>query len=385
MSEVFTRPLTDVDGDGYWLVNALTYRNGIVPPENERKLVYSDPFVALVDGEVAGAFDILPMTCTRGRAVLTSGGIGGVAVAPHHRKKRVGSNMLTYAVRHMRETGIVMSSLYAFSEAYYRQFGYETAGRRIRIECPVNRLPKGKETLALRRLSPDDWSLLENCHKAFAQARSGVSLRTELQWKRVLNEHRPLTIYAAGDPVEGYVALAHSVNFWTTDPISEVVWSTTAGYYSALSILRSIGMNKNGFSWYEPSDGPFLLNHLDHGVDVKFDRLPMFRVNDVPLALRSLKPENEASGEFRIGIVDDCIPENKGPWRVRFSRDGVQVEKTDEADFTMPVGVFAPAFLGEPSLADLAHANLVQVTNPSALKVACELLTPCPTYLPEFF
>lgn len=385
MSEVLTRPVMEQDEEGYWLVRSLTYGNGVVVPVDQRTWTYADPFASLVDGEVAGVFEILPFTCTRGPALLKCGGIGGVAVAPHQRKKRVGSSMLTFAVRHMREIGVPMSSLYAFSERYYRQFGYEISGRRMKITCPVNRLPAAKETLPLRILTPEQWPQLQECFSEFAHKRSGLSIRTETQWKRVLNEHRALTIYAAGNPVQGYIALAHNVAFWATDHLSEVVWSTKAGYETVMSLLKGIGMNKTAFSWYEPSDGPFLLSHLDQGIDIGLDRLPMFRVNDVPSALRALVPLDGTSGEFRLGIIDDCIPENNGPWHVRFSSEGVEVEKTDQADFTMSIRTFAPSFLGEPSLETLALAGLVEIADHNALQSAFKLLTPLPTYCPEFF
>jgi predicted acetyltransferase len=383
MSNIIVRPFEERDSEGYFAVRSFTYNDGLpVAPEN-RVFRFTSPFVAERDGEIAGVMGLLDMSATRERAVLPCAGVAGVAVMPHLRKSGVGSAMLSWLPRHLREQGVVLTHLYAFRESFYRKFGYEVCGKRIKIVCPSHRLPKVDSDLPVRRLTPDDWRLIEPCYQAFAHARSGLNIRSETMWQRVLNENKPLAIYAAGDPIEGYVAVSHSVAFWVTDHLSEVVWSTRRGYEAAMAIIGGLAINKAGFSWFEPSDSPFYARYLDQGVEAKIERPIMYRVCDVPAALRSLVPAGE--GEFTIRVRDEIVPENEGPWRVVFGRDGVEVSPAADADIQIDIRQFTQAFLGEPDLRELLRHGLVDCANPAAFQAASNLLPPTPAYCPEFF
>src|SRR5690606_14228713 len=183
-------------------------------------------FVAEHEGQVKGSFNVLDLTCSRGQAVLKCAGIAAVGVLPHVRRAGVGNAMMSYRVRQARDEGIELASLYGFSEKDYRRFGYEVVGKPSVIKCPADKIPGSTSDLHLHQLTPDDWEKLDPCLNAFASRRSGISRRGEASWKRVLSEHRPLTIYAAGDPVEGYAVVSHKTEFWSEDHISEVAWST---------------------------------------------------------------------------------------------------------------------------------------------------------------
>lgn len=382
MSPIVVRPYEPRDLEGYSDVRSLTYYNGDpVPVEHMERPV--SRYVAEHDGLIKGVFVVLDFTCTRGEALMRCGGVASVGVLPHERRTGVGKEMMRSAVRLMREQGTPMASLYAFRESYYRMFGYEVTGRRFRIECPVERLPRLAGSLPIRRLRPAQWQEIDPCQRAFAHARSGMSLRTEALWRRVLAENRELTMYAAGDPVEAYAVVSHQVGFFQTDHISEIAWSTRRGYESLFEILRSIGINKTALTWYEPSDSPFLARFMDQGVEVRLDRPIMFRVCDVPGALRSLKPA--FSGSFTVEVEDDLVPENRGPWKVDFEKGVVTVAPSAAADLKVDVRQFAQAFLGEPSWSDLARDGMVAVKHGEALEAAMRLMPPTPVYCTEFF
>jgi predicted acetyltransferase len=371
------------DQEAYFRVRSLTYHDGNPVPPERQVFKFTRPFVAEHDGAVKGTFVILDLTCTRGRALLKCGGVAGVAVLPHERRSGVGRAMMAYWVRQAREEGIQLASLYGFSERYYRMSGYEVCGKRIKITCPTDKLPRLPHNLKLDLLTPDDWERLNPCYLSFAHARSGLSERTELLWARVLQENRPLAVYVAGDPVEAYAVVSHKVDFWTTDHVSEVGWSTPAGYAGLMEILRGIGVNKTALSWFEPSDSPFLAAHLDHGVEAAIERPIMFRVCDVPAALAALMPDEE--GAFTIRVADEAIPENEGPWRVSFARDEVSVTRSDSADIEIDVRHFAQALLGDPGVMDLARIGLIKAKSAAALKAMEALLPSSPVYCPEFF
>lgn len=380
MSRVTVVPVEESHHEGFLAVRSMTYGDGLpAGPEAMANRFGIDRYVGLVDGEVAGICVVLPMNATRGGALIPCGGVASVAVAPERRRGGVGNGMMDGLVRQMRDRGQPLGSLYAYREPFYAKSGYAVVGKRLRIAVPTHRLPKVETSLPIRRLGPEDWQLIAPCHTAYAHARSGVHVRSETMWGRVLNENKPLAIYAAGDPVEGYVAISHKIDFWVEQFMSEVAWSTPEGYRACIDLMRQLGINKTSVAWYEPSDSPYYALYMDQGVETKVERPVMFRVNDVPAALRLLKPTE--SGETRLRIYDSVVPENEGPWRIRFSPAGVEIEACEGHDVAMDIRPFTQAFMGEPSLADLARLGVV-TGDTSNLE---RLLPPSPVICGDFF
>ena len=70
MTAVRIRPSTPDDLPGLLRVWSLTY-NDAEPFKDELKVFsHSSPFVAEQDGEIVGAFGVMPMTATRGPALM---------------------------------------------------------------------------------------------------------------------------------------------------------------------------------------------------------------------------------------------------------------------------------------------------------------------------
>jgi predicted acetyltransferase len=109
----------------------------------------------------------------------------------------------------------------------------------------------------------------------------------------------------------------------------------------------------------------------------------MYRVTDVPAALRQLKTQE--TGAFDLEVVDDLIPENCGPWHVGFSPSGVDVQPAKNADLTTDVRQLAQALLGEPSWRDLAANGFVVVKEDRALSAAEKLMPAMPATCLDFF
>ncbi|MER3466417.1 MAG: hypothetical protein C4340_04600, partial [Armatimonadota bacterium] len=274
-------------------------------------------FVWEREGEICATARVHEFHASRGEARLSCGGLAVVAVALPVRRTGVGAQVVRECLSWMRAERFLLSSLYAFREGWYRSLGYEVCGRRWKVTVPASGLPSVETALTVREVSADDWRLLEPCHGAWIRRYSGMNPRTEERWNKVLvPAGKPHTILAAGDPVEVYVVLRSTGEFSGEQVISEAVWATPAGYRSFLDILAKVGMNRSRISWYEPPDLPYLVEHFDADVGVCLARPIMFRVNDVPGALRSLRPD--AEGEFTVEVMDAALPENRGPWAVRF-------------------------------------------------------------------
>jgi predicted acetyltransferase len=379
MSDIVVRPYEPRDQEQTWHVRAMTYNSGRPIPVEQQVYKTSTPYVGEVDGQVVGTFVVMDMTCTRGnQAAWKTGGIAGVAVLPEARQTGVGSAMMRWALRHMRENGYVLASLYAFRESYYRRFGYEVCGTRQKVTCPNSRLPRHKAELPVRRVPYAELDSIKPCYEQFARARGGMNLRSNMHWGRIIIDDQVKTIYAAGDPVEAYVILEHDWTFWQDQPVGELAWTTTRGYESILSALSSIGINKTSVTWYEPSDGLFMTKHVDQGARFEVEKPVMYRLLDLPSAFDQLSSSGE--GEFSLSIQDQEIPENNGPWQICYAGGKTRIERCETAELQLDAHTMVQALLGQPSLDDLVRNGMAQDCEP-----ARRLLPPLPVYCMDFF
>ncbi len=341
-------------------------------------------FVAEDNGRIVGGLRVCTLSASRGSAVLRCGGIAMVGVSPACRQRGVGRAMMSWSLERMHADGFHLSSLHPFRPSYYRALGWECAGSRVAIRCPNHRLPRTDGRLEARRVAPEDWQLLEGAYGAFASRYSGMSARDSHRWKRAMRRVAldPL-VFAVGEPVEAYAILELSNKYWADEVVRELVWSTPAGYRSILSVLSGIAINKSTLTWEEPADGPFRSAWVDQGVEVTLQRPLMYRAVNVPAALAALEPE--AAGEFSILVDDPQLPANRGPWRVAFGRDGVDVEPCSDSEIEINIRHFSQALLGEPSLRALVDHGFVVVKSDRAAAAAAALLPPQPTYCLEMF
>lgn len=376
------REITESDAQGLSHVWAMVYNRGEAYDASETLLDGRLGYVGEAEGKAVCGFAVVPMMTTRGQGVIPCAGVAGVGVLPEARHGQVGTDLMRWSLSAMRDRGFELAALYAFSDRFYRRVGYEVAGRRSLIQCPVHRLPKLTPELPIRQLLPADAHLLDGCYHSFAKSHSGLNLRTKEQWAERFGK-RPPMIYAAGDPVEAYAWVSMEGGFWNDLRVGELAWSTRRGYESILATLIGLCINRSNLVWYEPSDGPFVSRFMDQGVKVSLDRHVMWRVLDVPKALARLKPE--ASGEYTFRVDDVDMPENRGPWHVRFDPDGVVVQPSSSASLVFTSQTFAQAFMGEPSLEMLLHNGDVASDSDQAARDARLLLPPKSTVCMDFF
>lgn len=375
--EIIVRPFEERDRAGFWHVGDMTYRDGKVTPEEERVFRTTTGFVAEVEGKIAGIFSVLDLTCTRGdRAVLKCAGIAGVAVLPEYRHLGVGSAMMRWSIPYLKRAGYQIASLYGFRESFYRKFGYEAAGLRHKISVPTHRLPKIKPELSIQKIGWDQHARLQDCHEVFARQYSGMNVRDEKHWGRVLNDKK--TIYVAGDPIEAYAILEHKIDFWEPQWVNEIGWSTPAGYRSIMALLTQICINKSALEWWEPWPSPYITQFLDQGVSACMERAIMYRILDVQGTIEALTPVG--AGSFGLELVDELIPENRGPWSVTDDGTGVSCTHGPGDGISTSIQLWTQAYLGHEGA--LGHV----VDSPAKhVDKALRFLPPGPVYCMEFF
>ena len=333
------------------------------------------------DGRAAVACKVHGYTVARGEADLRCGGVAAVATLIEHRQKGYGMKFMEGVLPMMREAGHVVASLYAFRDPFYAKVGYGTSGWRWKIVCPSNRLPKGECTMPVRQLTPEETPQLTPVHTRFVRGFSGSPLRTPQVWKRRMGTKPPM-VYAIGDPVEAYLWV-RLADFWGNVDVGEIAWSTPRGYSAIMAVLRGVAHNQNTVTWMEPPRSRYMAAHFDQGVEMSVYRQTMHRVLDVPAALRCLKPEGK--GEFTFSVRDPHMSDNDGAWRVAWSENGIEVERAPQGSLAFSIAAFSQAFMGSPSVRELAAHGLIEVRDACAVETAERLFTPMPVCCMEFF
>lgn len=382
------RPYVDADRAAYAHVKSRVYRGGAAVDPNE-DVMRADTFgsVAELDGKIVGIELDIDMSCTvRGSSVRCMG-IAAVGVLPEYRRGGLGLEMLTKALHFYRERGCSIASLMPFRGHYYRKAGYATCGSRISMKLPANRIPVLESDLDVWELPMDDYSAVVPCYEAFAKRYSGMNLRRDEQWRWQLGGDNRFAIYAAGNPVEAYVSTRLKWDFWAEQEIRDFAWTTDRGYRAILGFFRGLCINKTSIKWWASSEEPMLWRYDDQGMEAKYDGAMMYRAVDVRALLEAATSASDA--EFRVLVVDPHMPENHGVWHVRGQAGGtLTAEKRAEDgghDFSIAVGPFTQAVLGEPSLASLARQGAVDVRNPAGLLSAERALPHHPTFCLDFF
>lgn len=363
----------------------VVYNNGVPLPDDRPFLSHTRHWALKRDGNVVGGFGMLETDCILRGATVPCGGIAAVAVAPEARSQGVAAEMMRAAAREYKERGYALGSLYAFRESYYRKFGYEVCGTRLEIDVANQAFPKFRTLLPVTRLngSAGPGQILD-CYKAYASRFNGCTSRQGKLWDRILPPTGNRHIYVAGDPVEAYAVVQHVDEFWTTQKIVEIAYTTRAGFETIFATLFGIGANKSSIKFDEPGDSLYLAIATDKFVTVNTRSQIMFRVLDVEAALSVIPCGDEA--EFSFELDDPELPENSGCWRVKRDAGGTEVSAYHgQPDLTFSIQRFTQALMGDPSLEQLATWGFVEVHNPNGLRDAIKMLPRQTSYCMEFF
>jgi len=381
---VLVRTYTDADREGFAHVRSMVYRGG-VPIESSENLIRPDTYgtVALHNGKIVGGEIDIDMTCTVRGKVVRNMGVASVGVLPEARRGGIGMEMLAKALPLYKERGAAMASLMPFRATFYRKVGYATGGPRLSIQCPTHRLPSFQGELEVSQLTSDSIESIVPCYEAFAKKYSGMNVRGPEQWKWQLGGDNRFTIYTAGDPVEAYVSTRLTWNFWNDVEIRDFAWTTARGYRSILAFFRNLAINKLSVKWFGPANDPIIWRFDDQGLEVKHDGAMQYRILNVPEVVSSV--ESEAEGEFSFEVSDPQLPENQGPWTVRFRPGSTEITAGGTPDFRIEIGALTQACLGEPSFESVLAQGAVEVLRPEGVKAARRLLTPHPSFCLDFF
>jgi len=328
-------------------------------------------WVAEEHDRLVGACQLLWLRQWIGGVAMPVMGLAAVATSPTHRKRGMAGRMLTAGFEHARERGDIGSALYPFRASFYESLGYGLAGEAHQYQVPPSYLPDDKEERARVRLvdTPEEEAAM---HRVYAEAARRVTTgqldRTPRSWRKSWgsDDQAAVVYYGEDDEPEGYCIVRYRADLPVNTRFLEVeerAWLTIGaqrGIYAWLSTL--------GDQWREivyrahPEEGfgdriaePRLPLLSAPSWRLWFPsatllRGPMFRVLDIPDALRMRPLATDAELTLRLEIDDGQLAENRGPWTVRMEGGAMQVEEYRggrvDARMAMNMETFSRIFVG---------------------------------------
>jgi predicted acetyltransferase len=331
---------------------------------------------AFVAGRPAGAASFYDMRqWWRGQS-LPMAGVASVKVAPEHRGRGIGRQLMTSTLDLIAERGYPLSALYPATMPIYRSLGWELGGSRYTAVLPSRELrslmrpdaalprdiaPADGTAVDVRRASPGDAA---SVIAVIGRAHAAAGDNGPLTWDDELTGHILSNpddyTYLADDGFAAYrwhggseelrVRRVHGVSAETV----RALWSVIASH-SSVAERVNVRLSPNDPLWWLARERDVALIQRS---------MWMLRVVDAPAAIGARGFPPGVSLSVPLVIADEARPANAGPWLLEIEGGkGALVPDGDGSD--QSASTRAPLTLGARGLAALYAGTPV-----SALRLA---------------
>ena len=298
-------------------------------------------FVAEQDGRGVGACKIYPMTQHMGGAALPMAGIAAVAVSPSDRRRGIGSELCTRALRIAYDRGAVLSALYPFRPSFYQELGWGYVGTLHVHEMRTAALPAGGPA-DVRIGTAADERAIQRCYDDWLVQAHGAIERSDAVWRYQFDTPGRHVFVAGTETLRGYAIADYglgAVPDERTLHVRELIAHDHAAYLDLVAFL-SQQRDRWARIRYDAAaserfdllvDDPRPPTHAaERGLWAQSARVlrgPMLRLVNVRAALeRRVRWGAHTAISFTLDVEDDELPENRGPWRVVFDGRRARVE-----------------------------------------------------------
>lgn len=323
------------------------------------------------------------------------GGIGGVATLPQYRRRGCIRGCFDLALREMYADGYVLSYLFPFSSAYYRQFGYESFLERLVVTVKLDTLrplktdgshilvkpgnPMTEEIRALDRIREKKYNLMVQHDEEF------------YSWTRradpaVQKEYTYVYLSADGTP-KAYTTFRPDVTpNGRVHRCSRFVFHDREGFHGLMNLFKSCAADHTAVQFTLPCDSSmlYLPQELALGsVEISHQMQGSVRVVNVKAALEMARYRGSGSAVLRI--LDPMLPENNRSFAVVFENGRAKsvTETAAEPDAVLEIATFSALLMGAAEFEDAAaHFGGLEVRNGEALS---QVFFPKKAFLVDFF
>lgn len=356
--------------------------------ETWRSVMEFDRAISAWDGStlVGTASSFSLRTTVPGGALVPTGGLAMVSVAPTHRRRGLLRDMLRWQLEDTHRRGEPIAALTASEPAIYGRFGYGVATQwlSLAIDTTQVRIPVPPEAAELTLRLVDPAEALADCEAVYARAlrqRPGRLERPE-SWQRA-ELFDPPEGRGGGTPLQcvqaerdgevvGYAR--YSVRgSWTDDSadgqvsVRELEADDTTTYAVLWRYLADIDLTSVLTAAKRPPDDGI----VPLVSDMRRARLRLrdaMHLRPVEVGAALAARTYQLPIDVVLDVRDDFCPWNAGRWRLSGDSSGASCERTgDPAELALSVAELGAAYLGGTSLASLADAGRVTELRPGAL------------------
>jgi predicted acetyltransferase len=340
-------------------------------------------------GRLQASLRILDFQMFFGRERRPCGGIAGVACEPAARGRGYAGALLVHSLEVMKERGQYLSSLWPFSFAYYRRYGWEWVGPGRWYKVPLAVIPPQDESKYVEAFSGGVEAELNPVYEEFATRYNGMLARGAKRWQsfeRVWAGKSHATFaYRREGRIEGYAKVKYGEKEEEAEA-TEVVAATPRAYRGLLGVFRRYGMTVKSMKWKGAPDDPLWSVVCDWDIDTRLEPEGMSRIVDLKAALEALRPDSGIVGACRVAVTDEKAPWNSGTWRIEADSGSVSsAPDSGDAGVSLDIQALTQAYWGSPSLETLRKWGRVAVHQEGAFHTLRALLPEAQVLLMDDF
>jgi predicted acetyltransferase len=345
-------------------------------------------FLGAESGRTVAALQLHPLREWIAGEALAVAGVGTVAIAPTHRRRRLGAELVIAALRAARDRGDAGSALYPFRTSFYQRLGYGVAGEALQYQIAPSSLPDSAERRLVELLEGEAArrEALE-LYGRWARGQTGQLERGERVWTHICTApDRALVGYRArGGGLEGYCLVAYRTDLPRPKrflEVEELVWTSPQarrglyGWLASLAdqweqlLIRALPSHRF-LDWIgEP--------RLPHGAAPNWGLWapaatlllgPMFRLVDMHAAWSSRRVPPRSPLTVGLEVGDAQIEQNRGGWRLVFDGGRVQVERDGRAELSLrlDISTLSRLYIGSLTPTHALEAGLLVCDHPDML------------------
>jgi predicted acetyltransferase len=345
--DVFTvRPLTADDAEASQQLGYEAFGVPSSPPAEPPSIDRPGRFsIGAFDGAtlVARLADRAYDSCFGGVLVPTSG-IAGVTVAAEFRGQGGLSPLFAETLRHARDRGALISTLFPTASRIYRKFGYEVIADFVTVQLPTTVLAAVPRPAAVRtrRAEPADFNAIRAVYDAWAIAQNGPLSRRGVSFTATadeflagftgvtvaLDEGGTICGYASWNRGEGYgeQAVISVIDLLATSADGYRALLAMVGSFASVTAITKIGTSGDELArlflptlqWQVRDSSPYMLKIIDVPGAITWRRYPPGLNTRLHFRLEGdFLTEND--GAYAITVANgraECVRAEQGGGRV---------------------------------------------------------------------
>ncbi|MGE5580882.1 MAG: enhanced intracellular survival protein Eis [Bacillota bacterium] len=338
---------------------------------------------------------------------VKAGGVGNLAVDLTRKKEKVARDMMLHSLRHFREKGAPIVTLYPFRPDFYRKMGFGYGTRIHRYTLNPADLSRGRTKEHIVYLTREDAYGMHECYMRFFSRTHGMMSKAQPEIA-VMFDNAPLRVVGCkrDGKVTAYMAftfrpdtqgrflvndiLVRELVFDDREDLSEMM----AFLHSQADQVRKVIIDTQDDHFFflpvDPRDGSLdMIPSVYHVTGTQGVGL-MYKVVDVPGVFGLLKDRSFGGMtlKVRLTIEDSFQPENSGSIVVHFTEGLPEVADQSapwDVEITMDVAEFSSMLVGAVGFESLHNYGLADISDVSQIPVVDALFkAPKPICLTAF-